>query len=153
MSVTLHKQLISACSEKDNQLVESLVARNAPVRLTEQSSALHVAASCDNSVAIELIAKYSPNEVRQCDHLGRTPLITATLNRHHNAIVTLLRLDADIDAVDETRSTPLIRAAENGFVDIVQLLLDYGANTAKRNVCFIATYNSGGGVTLCIASL
>ena len=46
----------------------------------------------------------------------------------------LMKKKADINAKTRVKQTPLMMAAQRGFIDIVQLLLDYKAKLEIRNI-------------------
>jgi ankyrin repeat protein len=71
------------------------------------------------------------------DHSGRTPLHYAIYNGCNGQIKILeklLLLGADINAVDESRKTPLHFAAEAGKASIIPLLVQNGASTARQDL-------------------
>jgi ankyrin repeat protein len=74
--------------------------------------------------------------LNQRDEYGRTPLflVTGGRGRSNLSIASYLLLDgADVNASGVGGYTPLMRAAENGDMDMVRLLLGYGANVNLRN--------------------
>jgi hypothetical protein len=60
------------------------------------------------------------------DGLGQTPLLVAVLARNTNAIHTLRRAGANLEATDYQDQTPLGVAAGMGYDEIVRVLLDEG---------------------------
>lgn len=68
---------------------------------------------------------------------GYTPLIAAAHVGSRKTIVALLSGDApaDINAIDSYQNTALIIAAEFGHQEVVELLIESGANTTAINKC------------------
>eukprot|EP00983_Pelagomonas_calceolata_P005644 185187-Pelagomonas_calceolata.AAC.2 len=65
---------------------------------------------------------------------GITPLFQSSLAGNKELVEMLLgRSTAALDAVDEYGYTPLMAAVESGCKDVVQILLDAGANVNKTN--------------------
>ncbi len=70
-----------------------------------------------------------------------TSLFAAVNAKKAEAVDTLIRNGADVNAKDNLGDTPLILAAEKGCMDIVKILLDNGADpTIADNGGYSATY-------------
>lgn len=70
------------------------------------------------------------------DNLGCSPLHTACLHGNSAAVELLVQAGADVNLMDNYQETPLMTAckvAHNGTSDIVDLLLEGGANVACTN--------------------
>lgn len=71
------------------------------------------------------------------DMLGKTPLHAAIMWKPKGALEeilrTLLKNTADINSSDDGFNTPLHAAAENGYLDIARLLLEFGAHFNLKN--------------------
>jgi len=73
-------------------------------------------------------------DVEACDNDGDTPLICAALHGQHKVVQILLDRNAEINVQRNDGSTPLHMASKGlpeqpeGHPDVVQLLLDHGAN-------------------------
>ncbi|KAF8417826.1 ankyrin repeat-containing domain protein [Tirmania nivea] len=65
--------------------------------------------------------------INSCDRDGHTPLYAATMNNDSASVALLLEHGAEIQASD-TQSNPLLYAVHMGNHDIIQLLLNAGAN-------------------------
>ena len=60
-------------------------------------------------------------------------LYWAVMSKHDKCIEVLLRTGADVNWVDDSSFTLLIRAAENGYVHGVEKLIQAGADVNKRS--------------------
>jgi ankyrin repeat protein len=87
---------------------------------------LHLAAEHGHRSSIKMLLKYGA-EVLLPNYLGQLALHAAIQNGHSACVDILLkactRNMADFQSVLSRRQSPLIAACQNGFVDIVQLLL------------------------------
>ena len=63
-------------------------------------------------------------------YIGHSPLHWAALKGHLQACKILLDAGASVNSTDQWHFTPLIRAAQNGHVLVVLLLLRGGADPA-----------------------
>ena len=92
-------------------------------------TALHHAASLDNTTMIRLLHAHQANiNARMQDESGAAPIHVATMYGSLDAIVTLHHLGCDISAFDDDDLTPLHYAVESEDVNIVSLLLKLNAN-------------------------
>lgn len=80
-----------------------------------------------------LIIENDSSIINQKDNLGRSLLYLAARNGYINICLYLLRKGANVNDTQKTGSTPLHGASYYGNEMIVQLLLQYGANTKIRN--------------------
>ena len=97
-------------------------------------TALHHAASLDNTTMIRLLHAHQANiNARMQDELGAAPIHVATMFGSLDAIVTLHQLGCDISAFDDDDLTPLHYAVESEDVNIVRLLLKLNANVTACN--------------------
>ena len=62
-----------------------------------------------------------------------TPLYLAVQQGSEAAAARLLEACAEVDAVDKDGSTPLMLAARKGRLELVRLLLDAGADPARKH--------------------
>ena len=68
------------------------------------------------------------------DYQGRTPLHWACCYGNYNAVKTLLNNGADTSIIDMDGNSVLHFAAEKGFLDIIQLLVEeYNLNIYSKN--------------------
>ncbi|EQC40755.1 hypothetical protein SDRG_01826 [Saprolegnia diclina VS20] len=84
---------------------------------------------------IESPAKLLVLHNRDVDEGRRTLLHTACWSGHVSVVEYLLRMGADVDAVDSvlSKTTPLIEAARAGRLDVVKLLLSEGACVSHQD--------------------
>src|SRR5690349_5690422 len=78
------------------------------------------------------VCELMPELINAADAKGFTPLIIAAYNRHPVVVDILLRNGAEPDAGDISGNTALMGASFRGYKEIVQQLLDGGADV---NVC------------------
>ena len=92
-------------------------------------TALHHAASLDNTTMIRLLHAHQANiNARMQDESGAAPIHVATMYGSLDAIVTLHHLGCDISAFDDDNLTPLHYAVESEDVNTISLLLKLNAN-------------------------
>jgi ankyrin repeat protein len=74
-------------------------------------------------------------DVNEADADGLTPLHIACINKNFDAANVLLQAGAHVDPQDKWGNTPLGRAVfgKDGTVDLVQLLVDHGADPTIEN--------------------
>ena len=77
--------------------------------------------------------KYNKNDIFKKDSLQRSLLYLAARNGFYNLCEILIKKGININDVQKDGSTPLHGAAFYGQVEIVKLLIDYGADINKRN--------------------
>jgi len=105
----------------------------------EDSTPLHVALECGNVKVARLLLEHGANiHVRNKkdqtpQHLLSTTWSDKTLDDDIDTIRFFLGHGVDVDAVDNNYSTLLHIASYNGEVEVVQLLLECGANINARN--------------------
>ncbi len=112
------------------QLVKYLIDQGADVNAADAKSltALHMAAYNGHSDTVKLLIR-SGATVDCRDSEGKTPLIHASTGPFAATVTTLVDAGADVNAKDATESfTPLMMAAGLGQPEVVQLLLENGAD-------------------------
>jgi ankyrin repeat protein len=69
-------------------------------------------------------------EANARDHFDRTPLHIALTCKYNVNVMTQFLIDhgADVNASDKNGWTPLLRAAQNGYYEVVKLLCMHGAD-------------------------
>lgn len=112
-----------------------LISRGAAVRsprddVFDEINALHTAALCNNTAAIEFLVGSGLVEVNEPDRSGGVALHYACLQLGNlPAVQKLLDLGASQDTTDDNRfgRTPMFLACELGFFEAAVVLLDNGA--------------------------
>jgi hypothetical protein len=106
---------------------------------------LYYAALCGfYDLAKQFIAK-NPEHVNARGGRMMTPLVAA-LNRNHFRVADLLHQHgADVDARDKSQWTLLHEASFTGLVDVVEWLLDHGADAQNVHGSFHSTWHSNAG--------
>jgi ankyrin repeat protein len=87
---------------------------------------LHFAAEQGHTLCVEILLKYGA-DVLLTNYLGQLALHTAIQNGHSQCVDLLIRYSiknlANFQSVLSRRQSPLITACQNGFIDIIRLLL------------------------------
>ncbi|UCG39380.1 MAG: ankyrin repeat domain-containing protein [bacterium] len=90
-------------------------------------------ASSGDLQRLEYVLNAEPELVNVISKAGLTPLHTAVIGGHGEAVRLLVSRGADINARDSGMNTPLHWAALAGDADLVRLLLDEGARYELSN--------------------
>ena len=80
-----------------------------------------------------LLSQGSALDLDAKNHRGYSALMLAVYNGERDFCEALLRAGADVNSMDLMDNTVLMAASFKGNVDIVALLLDFGAATAPKN--------------------
>ncbi|KAH0559577.1 hypothetical protein GP486_003905 [Trichoglossum hirsutum] len=101
----------------------------------DQIGRTHLARACASGdlKSVQLQLKERPEDKNLPDNAGNTPLQIASLEGHVNAVEALLQAGCDVDCRNNEKDTPLIDAIENSRLEVVRLLLRYGANPRLVN--------------------
>lgn len=96
---------------------------------------LHVAAASDSRAAISVFINAGANK-DLFNNAGKTPLILAVDNLHVDAVLLLCEGGADVNACSKENSlgSPLTTALHKNDLEIVSLLLAFGADATKPDV-------------------
>jgi ankyrin repeat protein len=125
-----------AISERDTALSKYLVRAGADITDDRGSKALAIAAKEGNlelvSFLLEIGANPNPQNTSKC----YSALFEATSRNDKEMVRALLNFKADVNASSSRKScvSPLVSAAENGDLQLVQLLLDRGVHTEDRSL-------------------
>ena len=93
----------------------------------ESSSNLLLSVEKQDSKLVSEILKSKPNlEIK--DEKGRTALMIATYNEDTNSAEMLISAGANVNAQDEMLNSPFLYAGASGFVPILKLCLENGAD-------------------------
>jgi ankyrin repeat protein len=125
-----------AISERDTALSKCLVRAGADITDDQGSKVLAIAAEKGNlelvSFLLEMGADPNPRNTSKC----YPALFEATSRDDKEMVRVLLKFGADINVSSSRKScvSPLVSAAENGDLQLVQLLLDRGVHTEDRSL-------------------
>ncbi|KXJ11595.1 ankyrin repeat and SAM domain-containing protein 3 [Exaiptasia diaphana] len=111
------------------------------------ATALMLAASCGKEEVVEFLL-HNHADINAADARGYTPLLYATLYRHSETIVTLVKLGADLKKSENIHGlTPLLLAAKEGHEKIFEIIWNLGgdikAQTAKGLTAIELAYQYG----------
>ena len=87
-------------------------------------TALLHASRAGHTKAIKLLLEAEGVDIEWQGENGRTALACAALMEREPVVKLLLQARANVNTADETSQTPLSLAAERGFIQIVEALLD-----------------------------
>ncbi|KAH0541353.1 hypothetical protein FGG08_004191 [Glutinoglossum americanum] len=101
----------------------------------DQIGRTHLARACATGdlKSVQLQLKERPEDKNLSDNAGNTPLQIASLEGYVDAVEALLQAGCDVDCRNNEKDTPLIDAIENSRLEVVKLLLKYGANPRLVN--------------------
>ncbi|RPA82107.1 ankyrin, partial [Ascobolus immersus RN42] len=98
-------------------------------------TALHKACQRGKLEDAQRAYEMKPLLLNQADNAGYVPLHEAALNGKANCVKYLLEVGCKVDPLGgQDKDTPLMDAVENRHVDVVELLLEAGADPRLRDV-------------------
>jgi ankyrin repeat protein len=123
--------LILSIIGKDYLLMNYILKRGGSTTLTdiEGRSALHYTIHHNLIRCVKKLIYYNAN-VNHVDNSGVTALILAAYMRRNDGAYLLINNKAQLDFQDNLGRTALLIAAVNGNLDLVQRLLEWGANAS-----------------------
>ncbi|GAB7345055.1 hypothetical protein MBLNU457_3467t1 [Dothideomycetes sp. NU457] len=94
-----------------------------------------LAEACENGDldAVREWREKDPEQLKQPEFAGNTPLQVASLNGYPEIVEYLLEQGCDPHCANGDKDTPLIDAAENGHIEVVNLLLKAGVDPTWQN--------------------
>ena len=92
-------------------------------------STVHFAAAHNHQEVIEYLASKGVGLDIFYQKFGNAPLHTAIEHKAYQAIETICRLGANINACNENQYSPLLVAVSRGDLNAVDILISHGANT------------------------
>ncbi|ALA62384.1 ankyrin repeat family protein [Turkeypox virus] len=104
------------------------------IKNDNNETVLHIAVKNENNAMVDMLLKYSPDlEPRDC--YGFTPLYNAIMKKNSYITKCLLDKGASANAMCDKGCSVLLMAVSRCGADIVNLLLEHGADT-----CYMYTY-------------
>ncbi len=94
---------------------------------------IHQAALMGDMVKIQALAKIDSTLVNQRDENGLTPIFWCIYADQPKAACKLIELKADVDAIDESKQTPLHVAVTLGSLEMVETLISAGARVDLKD--------------------
>ena len=101
-------------------------------RVTDGITPLFMAAQYGHGAAAELLLLAGANVEARAPANGVSPLWIAAVRGQHRIVEMLLAVGADVNASSDAGSTPLFIASSVGYIDVVSVLLRYGADRLRR---------------------
>ncbi|KAL4871565.1 hypothetical protein BDV12DRAFT_163977 [Aspergillus spectabilis] len=104
-------------------------------KLRDQNGRTRLARACAAQELESVIARHEerPEDLNVPDNAGNTPLQIASLEGSAPIVKYLIAAGCEVETCNIDKDTPLIDAAENGHFDVVQLLIEAGANPRAVN--------------------
>ncbi|EXJ94981.1 hypothetical protein A1O1_00099 [Capronia coronata CBS 617.96] len=128
---TLHK-----FSSADNDTMSpAKAAAPGPRKWRDKNGRTFLSRACNNNDLAMAKVKLAerPEDLNLADNAGNTPLQIAALEGFTDIVQFLLENKCEVNTRNIDKETPLIDAVENGHVEVVRLLLQYGANPRLGN--------------------
>jgi ankyrin repeat protein len=112
-----------------------LIKNEADVEQTDEKgqSLLHLAATTGHAVLIDHLVDDLNLFVDELDDNSCTPLINAILNDHYEAILRLIKHNADVNWLDDDEMSPLFYAVFVGNPKVITLLIMAGADVKHKD--------------------
>ena len=126
-------ELLLAARSGDTEEIERLIADGADPEERDRRgrTALAHAASAGEDAALATLLEAGAN-VNPTDDAGHTALAHAAMSGHAAAVVKLASAGAWVNEPDYNGWTPLMHAARRGLVDVIEALLESGADRAVQ---------------------
>ena len=117
-------------------LVETLLGRGAQFETVDEGawSPLHSAASAGRGEVVDVLVKAGAQLEKGAGSSGSTPLVLGSSKGHQNVVRALLGGGANTLAVDSSGATSLHRAAGNGHVAILDMLISCHVSATSGTV-------------------
>ncbi|XP_074048509.1 ankyrin repeat and SOCS box protein 11 isoform X3 [Macrotis lagotis] len=132
VTVDWHTPLYNACVSGSQDCVNLLLEHGAsPHAVCDVASPIHEAAKRGHLECVESLVSHGANINENIRHLG-TPLYVACENQQIACAKRLLESGANANQGKEMES-PLHVAARNSSLDLVHLLIDFGAQPHSKN--------------------
>ncbi|CAI7614169.1 unnamed protein product [Penicillium viridicatum] len=124
--------LSAACQRGRLDAVKKLLDNNAGLKIAGDNghTPLHTAACSGHAEVVKLLLEKGA-KIHNGSDGSKTPLYCACLNGHHQVAQMLLQREPELMTTHE-EWIPLFAASKCGFLDIVQLLIQKGADIGAR---------------------
>ncbi|KAJ5931664.1 hypothetical protein N7516_006153 [Penicillium verrucosum] len=125
--------LSAACERGHLDAVKKLLDNDADLEIAGDNdhTPLHTAACSGHAEVLKLLLEKGA-KIHNGSDGTKTPLYCACLNGHHQVVQMLLEWEPELMATHE-EWIPLFAASKGGFLDIVQLLIQKGADIGASN--------------------
>lgn len=126
---------ISKLTSADHDTMSPAKATQQTRKWRDKNGRTFLSRACNNNDLATAKIKLAerPEDLNLADNAGNTPLQIAALEGFVDIVKFLLDNKCDVDTRNIDRETPLIDAVENGHLEVVRLLLQYGANPRLGN--------------------
>ncbi|KKP04528.1 hypothetical protein THAR02_03354 [Trichoderma harzianum] len=125
--------IIKAATAKQFEMVEFLLDEGADPMGGKYRT--NLARLCvESPQCLRKVLKRSPSTIRMKDESGITAIHNAAILCQFEAIKILAEFGANVDIMGPDKVTPLMDAARNGSQDIVQYLLEKGADVNHQDL-------------------
>ncbi|CAI7670194.1 unnamed protein product [Penicillium palitans] len=138
--------LSAACERGHLDAVKKLLDNDADLEVAgdNEHTPLHTAA-CSGHVEVVTLLLEKGAKIHNGSDGSKTPLYCACLNGHHQVVQMLLQWEPELMDTHEN-GIPLLAASQGGFLDIVQLLIQQGADigasdSSRETPLYIACEN------------
>ncbi|KAL9614732.1 MAG: hypothetical protein Q9167_000801 [Letrouitia subvulpina] len=131
--------LYAASKHKSSMAIEVLLENGADPNTAsdEYGGALYSASENNSLAALQLLLEAGANihvSVTRHGKAGCTPLQVAARQNHKDVVRMLIENGADVNNKASIDGSALYVASENGYIEIMQQLLDSGANLSARDL-------------------
>lgn len=134
-TISNQQQLFNSLAEGNLENVKNCLSKGADIKARNVNmwTALHFAAKGPSLEAVKFVLKHNVN-INAKDVDGQKALHIATFNRRKNILEYLIEeRNVAVDDVDRLSKTPLQIAAQNGYKDIVKVLLRNKASVTYKD--------------------
>ena len=107
----------------------------------ETPSMFDLARSGDLLGLRDVLLQNSTINLNEKNSSGYTPLMLAVYNGRRDFCEALLRSGVCVESTDNIKNSVLMAASFKGNLEIIKLLLDYGANPIHKNISSMNAYD------------